>query len=1245
MAVSSLERACPRCGREFEKPSVSECPYCGTKIVEGTKKCPACQVDLTETPDGSKASSIDKSLDLLLDDLIEIESAQVKKEGKRFCCPKCAWLLDGTESRCPNCYQVLTGKYGLQCPICGMPVEKAQIECPKCGIALARVSEEAKPMIPFVSKPKEETAVKLDDVVSSRTCPACGAISQKGLRKCPICRLNFSYEGPPEDKKDLTKAQSADDALSALKEIEKQAQTPLRERKLKPTKVTTAPVVSQASARGLSNGVGATRSQGRVNGSGLVNGRSKVNGLVNGRSMVNGLSKINGVGAVNGKSLVNGTGISNGLRAKARERAAKRTMFLARWQFLAVLVAILIVIPTFVFLSSTKKSDEYVIDGQFGDWEDSTTFGTRIQSVSPMTNITEWAISAQSTDLFVYFKTESLMMSTSQAESYYLFVDSDGSNATGYAMESIGADYMLQLTGWDHSVNSTSMMVYASSSDQLNWSAWAPVGSLSYSLDGTQMEAHAGLPAALDDSARFVLVSKDSLENGSVSYAAPAKGAVLVVEQAPSDQVASDNLVSRSSSVQMLTVRFRSDGGSGRVDQVNPVQTGAMMVGQIQSFSLDEGEEHEITIAMDTSDAADGDFVSVKLSVSSIVSSFASVEVVGDGASAYVVAPPAVISIDGSFADWQGRLSEDQDSASIESPNVNIDDVGNVSTTQDSCFYVSVKGEMCSGTVVPAMVVRPSGSGGGGGVIILPRHTAEDILRIFIDSDRSNSTGELVAYSTAQIGADQMIEVRGLYGKITSANEFDYASGQWTQTSHDVDAAKDSKRIEIGVTSSSLGGSSDIDFIVETTTWRGHGDYARFDSSSMRSLTRSWMVDSSATSAYATAMSYQRKVFYDGTNYWSLFFDGSNTVHKYSTDDGVTWTSRGSVFQTSGVNETSIWYDHATRTVYAVGDTASASTNVYIQIGTVDPVAHTISWAGSDSTLAASTVALGGKNTYVCKDSNGYLWILSSNCTQVPAKYLLTAFKSTAVNSTSSWVRTGDMFSAITSTENAKGSIVPAGSGSDVWAVYAHSGKVYARKYTGSWQSEVAIFTTTGSTANTDNSPPSVVVDTKGVVHVVYGTSFRLVQSSIPRIEYSHNATDSTSFTTGVDLDQYMAGNVGDYYPTISLESSTNKLYVLWLQSDTALVPKIVMGRVCSASSWSNMTISSETSYAKQYLTSIYNVSSEYKICWQWTQNTTSQIQVLFDGVQIPEFGEVVLPMMSVLVIAVISRIRRRTRR
>lgn len=363
-------------------------------------------------------------------------------------------------------------------------------------------------------------------------------------------------------------------------------------------------------------------------------------------------------------------------------------------------------------------------------------------------------------------------------------------------------------------------------------------------------------------------------------------------------------------------------------------------------------------------------------------------------------------------------------------------------------------------------------------------------------------------------------------------------------------------------------------------------------------------------------------------------------------DDGHTWTNSGTVFTTPGVNETSIWYDSATSTVYAVGDTSSATNNISIQVGTVYAPTHKISWAAIDSSLNTSRLALAGKNTYICKDTNGYLWVLSSNRT-LAAAYQLSVFKSVKVNGTASWVFSGQMLAAAAAADNVKGSIVPAGSGSNVWAIYAYAGNVAGRKYTGTWLAQYLIEASGSLKLNTDNSPPSVVVDGRGVVHVVYGDSYRFGQLSIPRLLYSRNNTGMTTFTPGLPLpDPLEPSNVGDYYPTISLEASTGDLYVFWIQgvNPSIVVPVTVMGSKCVSGTWSYITIAPQTTFTKQYMTSIYSVSGEFKICWQWTQNVTTPIDVMIDHQEIPELGDLTLPITGVIVMFALYRKRSRSK-
>ena len=153
-----------------------------------------------------------------------------------------------------------------------------------------------------------------------------------------------------------------------------------------------------------------------------------------------------------------------------------------------------------------------------------------------------------------------------------------------------------------------------------------------------------------------------------------------------------DGILPRSASVPVMTLRFSCEGEGGQVDEVNPELVDVPMANQVAPFSLDVGDTHDETIAVDTSSALDGQYVSAVLTASGIVSSFTTVEIIGGGVSAYVNSPPSAVSIDGAFADWAGKISADQDSSIVDDIDTDIDAVGGVSTTLHSSFYVSVEG-------------------------------------------------------------------------------------------------------------------------------------------------------------------------------------------------------------------------------------------------------------------------------------------------------------------------------------------------------------------------------------------------------------------------------------------------------------------------------------------------------------------------------------------------------------------------
>jgi hypothetical protein len=383
----------------------------------------------------------------------------------------------------------------------------------------------------------------------------------------------------------------------------------------------------------------------------------------------------------------------------------------------------------------------------------------------------------------------------------------------------------------------------------------------------------------------------------------------------------------------------------------------------------------------------------------------------------------------------------------------------------------------------------------------------------------------------------------------------------------------------------------------------------------------------------------QRKLFYDGTNFWSFYFDGTDTSYRYSTDGGLTWTDGGPAFSTTGVRRASIWYDSSGNYVYIVGEAGVASTNVLVRKGTVSPSSHAISW-GSEGTIAISTYTMLGKTPFICMDASGYLWVVSiSKVNNIQQQYKLRSYQSSAAGDVvSAWVDRGNAVNLIKD-PSVKACLVPgkSGSGTVVWTIATYEGVVSSARHTGSgWATVVEIYAGGADASNSIYAPPSAVTDSRGTVHVVYGTGEVDGASAwTPNIHYVYN-TSATTWSAPVTLNSAGGGTLK--FPTISLDSSTGNLFAVWIADGTSADSIVAKKNV--SGTWSFLSLD-QTTYSKAYLTSIYSVSGEAYICWQWTQNTTAPMDVVFH--KIPEFSEVVVPVLFMLTIF-IAIYRRRSR-
>ncbi len=840
------------------------------------------------------------------------------------------------------------------------------------------------------------------------------------------------------------------------------------------------------------------------------------------------------------------------------------------------------------------------------------------------------------------------MFSTTSVESLFLFVDSDGVSGTGYSVGTMGAEFMVELDGWNDSVQSSDVCEYAPSSetDAYDWNSWESLGGAASRLDGSRLEAMGEVREALSADARFMLLSQDQMARLSVSASVPLEGGALKVTQSLSPSVPLSGILPVSESTSILTLEFECDGASGTVESVAlTLENLPALTSVIEPFTLEPGEVETLNISVDTSDVDLAQFVSASVSEEGIESSFTEVVVTGHPARAYVGAAPSSVEIDGAFGDWYLRTLSDVDLLEVENDNIDISEVGVFNTTLSSSFFISVDGEMCSGSYVPYMRSKPVPGDGGGAAVPVTRKTAEDITRVYIDGDMSTSTGLLVSVESKVIGADYLIEVRGLNGEVVSSTLSAYSGTSWALASQDLDVEVDSQRMEVGVLAYNIGGAVDIEFIIETTDWRQRKDYVALDTAAMLALTgglgaavgtESWAVYEDTTSSKATAASNQRKIFYDGTNFWSFFYDGTNTMYKYSTDGGATWSTAARAFSTiPGVTNVSLWYDEAGSSVYIVGDSGAKDLTVCVGKGSVSPSAHSISWVSYN--LSISTYEASYKNASICQDPDGRIWVAStSNVNTNQVRYQLRAYQSNNAGDITAWTDKGNILNQQAAASNPKITIVPGdGTSALIFAVYSVEGKVACKYHDGSgWSSEDSVYAAGASAANTEFAPGAALLDANGVLHVVYGTG--AVDGSTPEadIEYRYYQISTDTWSTARTMD--VTTTSSNSYPCISLDESTGNVYVMWIENATkeVKIEKNVSG------SWSSVSIS-QTTGTKVYLTSIYSAPSESYICFQWTETSGPLYDVVFE--RIPEFSEVVVPVLFMLTVF-IAIYRRRAR-
>lgn len=583
-------------------------------------------------------------------------------------------------------------------------------------------------------------------------------------------------------------------------------------------------------------------------------------GLINGNGFTNGLGSgntpLNGKGLINGNGLTNGNGVSTRKYSRIPLIESKKL----RNRIIGVILAItLIIAPLFIYVVDfNDTSTGILIDGNFRDWDNHDSYVDSADDVdNPNINIVEYNLKKTGNDVNIYVEVEGDVLKGTDAkvtDTLNIFIDSDTDASTGYSVNGLGADYMLETQGRSGRIMTSNVKVFdptyrttnRETREQNDWNGWTDLQNGEVECARNKLETRIHLyntqntDTEVSDNvfACIRLADGSGNEDYSDTILSNVKGSLIAKQTPLVDSVISDD------QTDLLTLELTAVGSDVTVDRINFEHVGnGELVTDSLPMTITQDSTARFTVKLDTAQSLYGDAESVK-ATRIITRDNVPVRLTGDRAAGYIKAVPTVIRIDGAFADWDNVPAE-SDEVNEESVNYNPDidlvEHKNINQNDKINFYLKVDGSMMDGAEV---LTRPlvwqksesnddsnEDSTNDNTLHPLPEKIGEDAAYIFIDTDRDLRTGYRA--DEMDIGADYMIMISGQDGEVLSHTLYTYSQTSvntrmwnWEEQRNEVLAATDSTQLETQINVNALSGFNDegVNVYYMMTDWDGNRD-------------------------------------------------------------------------------------------------------------------------------------------------------------------------------------------------------------------------------------------------------------------------------------------------------------------------------------------------------------------------------------------------------------------------------------
>jgi hypothetical protein len=218
--------------------------------------------------------------------------------------------------------------------------------------------------------------------------------------------------------------------------------------------------------------------------------------------------------------------------------------------------------------------------------------------------------------------------------------------------------------------------------------------------------------------------------------------------------------------------------------------------------------------------------------------------------------------------------------------------------------------------------------------------------------------------------------------------------------------------------------------------------------------------------------------------------------------------------------------------------------------------------------------------------------------------------------------------------------IVPHSNGQDMYAIWYQNdgtqGYIEGRRFSsGAWSGGLTNIGSSGVT-NPDGRGPSAVTDSLYTIHVIFSD----INGHLMYVRIAGPAV-----TIPVSLDNI---NPPKLYPTITLVPDTpnDDLYAFWINSSAGTSQ--ITGKYSTSGgvpgSWIWISGITTNSTSKRHLTSVYSVTSNSEVGWQWNLNQAFPPMYDIQFERLPEFSDAMIPIVIIVSLTFYLRRRRKKR-